>query len=146
MRWLKFSAVGALGVAVQAGFLALFIYVLSLHYLLATALALEVTLLHNFCWHWKWTWADRRFRCPAIGSALLRFHLTNGGGSFAGNLLFMRILAGAAGLEPVAANLLSIVLCSLLNFFLADRVVFALSGSAVDKGLTGLSDSPIESV
>lgn len=133
MRWLKFSAVGVLGVAVQAGFLALFIYILNLHYLLATALALEVTLLHNFCWHWKWTWADRSLRCAAIGSALLRFHLTNGGVSFAGNLLFMRILAGAAGLEPVAANLLSIVLCALLNFFLADRVVFALPGSPLDR-------------
>ena len=124
MRWLKFYAVGAFGVAVQTGFLAFFVYTLGLHYLLATALALEITLLHNFCWHWKWTWADRNLGAAALGSSLLRFHLTNGGVSFAGNLLFMRILAGTVGLEPVVANLVSIVLCSLLNFLFADRFVF----------------------
>ena len=55
MRWLKFNAVGALGMAVQLGSLGFFVRVLGLHYLLATALAVEVAVLHNFIWHRRWT-------------------------------------------------------------------------------------------
>ncbi len=121
MRFLKFNAVGAAGVAVQLGVLALLVHVAGLHYLLATFLAVETAVLHNFFWHIKWTWADRPGNVLAT---LLRFHLSNGAVSLLGNLVFMRLLAGAAGLEPVLANLVSIALCGLLNFVLSDRFVF----------------------
>ena len=125
MRWLKFNAVGLLGMLVQLGSLGFFVHILGLHYLLATILAVETAVLHNFLWHRKWTWVDRQsFGTLAPGRLLLRFNLTTGMVSIAGNLLFMRILSGAAGLEPMLANLLSIVFCSLLNFLLADRWVF----------------------
>jgi putative flippase GtrA len=42
----------------------------------------------------------------------------------AGNIFFMRLLVGGGMLEPVAANLLSILCCSLVNFLLSDRFVF----------------------
>ena len=125
MRWLKFNAVGSLGILVQLGSLGFFVHILGLHYLLATTMAVETAVLHNFLWHRKWTWADRRGSgVLAPGRLLLRFNLTNGMVSIAGNLLFMRILSGTAGLEPMLANLLSIVFCSLINFLLADRFVF----------------------
>ena len=125
MRWLKFNAVGALGMAVQLGSLAVCVRGLGLHYLLATALAVEAAVLHNFLWHWRWTWADRPgIANPAWGLLLLRFNLTTGMVSIVGNLLFMGLLAGTAGLEPIAANLLSIILCSLVNFLVCDRFVF----------------------
>ena len=131
MRWLKFNAVGAVGVAVQLGALGFFVHVLGLHYLLATALAVEGAVLHNFFWHRKWTWADRRGgQAAATATALLRFNLTTGLVSIAGNILFMRILAGAGRLEPVVANLLSVAFCSLVNFLLSDRFVFIPPGSA----------------
>ena len=130
MRWLKFNLVGALGMGVQLGTLALLVHVLELHYLLATVLAVEAAVLHNFLWHMRWTWADRKeVQSGSPFVMLLRFNLTNGLVSIAGNLLFMRVLAGAAGLEPVAANLLSIALCSLVNFLLADRFVFVPAAS-----------------
>lgn len=125
MRWWKFNAVGALGLLVQLGSLGLFVHVLGLHYLLATALAVEAAVLHNFAWHIRWTWADRQgVAVSSSGVMLLRFNLTTGMISIAGNLLFMRVLAGAAGLEPVLANLLSIGLCSLVNFLVCDHFVF----------------------
>jgi len=125
IRWLKFNTVGAVGIGVQLAFLALLVHGFRLHYLAATALAVEAAVLHNFFWHWKWTWADRqRAGSVSPGSALLRFHLTNGLVSIAGNILLMRILAGTWNLPPVFANLLSIALCSLVNFFLSDRFVF----------------------
>ena len=60
MRWLKFNAVGALGMIVQLGSLGLLIHVLGMHYMLATALAVEAAVLHNFLWHRRWTWAEDR--------------------------------------------------------------------------------------
>ena len=62
MRWLKFYVVGAMGIAVQAAALALFIHGFGWHYLVATPLAVEAAILHNFAWHWRWTWADRAGR------------------------------------------------------------------------------------
>ena len=130
MRWMKFNAVGALGMVVHVGLLGFFVHVLGLHYLLATALSVEAAVLHNFVWHIRWTWADRRgFVLPALGITLLRFNLTNGLVSQAGNLFFMRLLAGAAGIGPVVATLLSIVPCALANFFVSDRWVFVPPGS-----------------
>ena len=127
MRAVKFYAVGAIGIGVQAATLGLLVHVVGVHYLWATALAVEAAVLHNFVWHWKWTWADRqRSAEAAIFPALWRFHLANGLTSMAGNLLFMRILVGSAGMEPLVANLISITLCSLVNFLLSDRFVFAL--------------------
>jgi len=124
-RWLRFNAVGAAGVTVQASMLTLLVGLAGLHYLVATGLAVEAAVLHNFLWHWRWTWADR----SGPGShgffvALLRFHLGNGLVSLTGNLAFMRLLVGTAGMNPIIANLLSIALCSLLNFLLSDRWVF----------------------
>ena len=59
VRWLKFNAVGGMGILVQLGALALLKSGLHLDYLPATALAVEVTVLHNFLWHERFTWADR---------------------------------------------------------------------------------------
>ncbi|HWN99755.1 MAG TPA: GtrA family protein [Blastocatellia bacterium] len=121
-RFAKFSAVGAGGVAVQTLTLALLLRVGGLHYLVATALAVEASVLHNFFWHRKWTWRDRPQ--PRWGLMLLRFNLTNGAMSIIANLILMFVFAGLMKLNPNAANLLAIAICSLINFTLSDRVVF----------------------
>ncbi len=122
-RWLRFNAVGAIGIGVQMAVLAALVAA-GTHYLAATVAAVEAAVLHNYAWHRRWTWADRN----ATGLApLLRFHAANGAVSLAGNIAFMWLLAGLAGLHPVFANALSIAACALLNFFLADRLVFAQS-------------------
>ncbi len=55
---------------------------------------------------------------------LLRFHAGNGLISLAGNLVFMRILVGTLHLEYLAANVLTIAACSLLNFAAGEWFVF----------------------
>lgn len=102
--------------------LALLLRVGGLHYLVATALAVEASVLHNFFWHRKWTWRDRPQ--PRWGLMLLRFNLTNGAMSIIANLILMFVFAGLMKLNPNAANLLAIAICSLINFTLSDRVVF----------------------
>jgi putative flippase GtrA len=59
IRWLKFNFVGAIGIGVQFGALFLFTSVFHLHYLAATALAVEAAVVHNFLWHENFTWVDR---------------------------------------------------------------------------------------
>ncbi len=121
-RWFRFSAVGAAGIVVQAATLALLFRVAGLHYLAATAIAVEASVLHNFVWHRRWTWADRRG--GKTSAMLLRFNLTTGALSIIGNLVLMVILVTGAGLAPFVANMVTIAICSLINFALSDRFVF----------------------
>ena len=58
-RWLKFNAVGLMGVGVQLAMLVVLASGLRIDYLPATALAVETAILHNFLWHERYTWADR---------------------------------------------------------------------------------------
>lgn len=119
-RWLKFSAVGLIGMGVQLAVLAILLRWRA-HYLLATALAVEIALLHNYVWHRRWTWAGRE----QGRASLLRFHLANGLLSLVSNLLWMRLLTGWWGMPAVPANVLAITATALLNFSLGERWVFA---------------------
>ena len=126
-RWAKFSAVGATGIAVQTVALFFLLHVAGLHYLAATALAVEASVLHNFIWHRKWTWADRSRASgqrASVVQMLLRFNLTNGVLCLTANLALMFLFVDKAGLPAYMANLAAIAICSLLNFFLSDRFVF----------------------
>jgi putative flippase GtrA len=124
MRWLKFYAVGAMGAGLQLALLALFAHIVGLHYLIATVCAVEAAILHNFIWHRQWTWEGRRGASCGPVAALARFHLTNGLVSISGAALAACFLTGICGIAPVVANLVSIALGSLANYFLSDRVVF----------------------
>jgi putative flippase GtrA len=122
IRWLKFNAVGAIGIVVQLVVLALLKSVLGANYLLATTLAVEAAVLHNFFWHEKFTWSDRR--AESSWTRLVKFNLTTGGLSIAGNVVAMKLLVGFVGVNYLAANLVSIAACSIVNFFVADRAIF----------------------
>ena len=58
-RWTMFNAVGIAGLVFQLVCLAILRDVVGLHYLVAATVAIELTILHNFWWHVRWTWADR---------------------------------------------------------------------------------------
>jgi len=124
-RWLKFSSVGALGIGVQLAVLSCLVQLGGMSYLAATTLAVEVTIVHNFLWHERWTWADR-LTSGGRGwiRRLVQFNLTTGAASIAGNLLFMRLFVGTLGIHFLVANLMTIATCSILNFLASDRLVF----------------------
>jgi putative flippase GtrA len=121
IRWLKFNAVGALGIPVQLGVLALLSSAFRLNYLFATALAVEAAILHNFFWHERFTWSDRRSHSSL--QRLWKFNATTGTFSLVGNLLFTKLLV-TAGLSYLPANAGSIAICSIANFVINDRAVF----------------------
>jgi putative flippase GtrA len=122
VRWLKFNAVGAIGIGVQLAVLTTLKSGLGLNYLLAAAVAVEAAVLHNFIWHERFTWADRQ--APTSLERLVKFNLTTGGLSILGNVVAMKLLVDVAGFEYLLANLLSIAACSILNFLVADRAIF----------------------
>jgi putative flippase GtrA len=124
-RWLKFNLVGAVGIAVQLAALAALVSSFHVNYLIATALAVETAVIHNFIWHERFTWVDRtNLRPRDVVVRLVRFNLTAGAVSILGNVVLMRLLVGQAGLHYFYANLLAIVACSLINFLMSDRFVF----------------------
>lgn len=118
-RWWRFNTVGIAGFALQLAVL----WMLTrggVHYLLATALAVEIAVLHNFVWHERWTWrglgADGRWR------RLTRFHIANGFVSIGSNVLFTMLLM--QWLPLLMANTAAVIVTALFNFALADAWVF----------------------
>jgi putative flippase GtrA len=121
-RFLRFIAVGAMGIGVQLATLWGLTEVVGLHYLPATGIAVTAAVVHNFVWHRRWTWRDRsRARWART---FVAFALANGVVSLGGNLVVMGGLVGFASVSPVPANVAAIGLCGLLNYWLGDRVVF----------------------
>lgn len=126
-RWLRFNAVGGLGIVVQLIALAVLTSGLHLNYLLATALAVEAAVIHNYLWHERFTWADRADRADRAGAGVVRFlkfNLTTGVFSIAGNMTVMKLLVNLARLNYVVANGIAIAVCSLANFVVSEQVVF----------------------
>ncbi len=123
--WLKFNAVGIAGIGVQLFALTILKTGLDLNYLLATLLAVESAVLHNFYWHERWTWIDRtRGNARGIFGRLTRFHLANGLISILGNVALMWLLVSKLRLHYFLSNLVAIGACSIVNFLASDRLVF----------------------
>lgn len=125
LRFLKFNTVGLLGAAVQLVALTVYLKLTGLHYLPATALAVETAVLHNFVWHEHWTWKERAGGgISALLARLLRFHLGNGVISILSNLFLMSLLVGQAGMNFLLANILSILLTAAANFAAGEWFVY----------------------
>jgi putative flippase GtrA len=133
IRWGKFNLVGAMGMVVQLVALGLFSRLAAGHYLFATAAAIEIAVLHNFIWHLHFTWRDRWDKSGVL-APLMRFHLSNGLVSMAGNLVLMRILVHGARLPLLIANGVAILCCSVVNFCLGDNWAFAVRAQAGPDG------------
>ena len=130
VRWMKFNFVGGIGIVVQLVVLLLLKSVLQFNYLTATALAVEAAVIHNFIWHERFTWADRTSRDRAKSAwcksllRFVRFNLTTGGVSVAGNLALMKLLVGMGHVNYLPANGIAIFLCSVANFLVSEQWVF----------------------
>jgi putative flippase GtrA len=122
-RAARFVWVGAGGFAVQL----LVLYALAaagLPYLVATALAVEAAIVHNFLWHERWTWADRTGKDHRL-ARFVRFNGSTAVISIAGNMALMGLFAGSFGWALLPSNLLAVLTLSVLNYVSADRLVFA---------------------
>jgi putative flippase GtrA len=113
------------GAGVHLATLAFLTYRLDVDYLLATVLAIESSVVHNFVWHQLWTWRDRRADClMQVMGRLVRFHLCNGLISTFGNLLIMKGMVDYLQVPVVISGLAAISVCAIANFVVGDRLVF----------------------
>jgi putative flippase GtrA len=118
--FLRFQIVGVIGFAVQLSVLAA-LDIAGVPVLVATALAVEAALLHNFAWHERWTWAGAL--SGTRGSRLARFHLSNGLISIVGNIVVTGALV-QAGMPLVLASVAAVLTCAVLNYPTASMWVF----------------------
>lgn len=137
-RWLRFNAVGALGIFVQLLCVFLLGSLAQMNSLAATSLGVEAAVLHNFVWHEHFTWTDRR-RIVSGHAALwwrfLAFNGTTGVISIGGNLVFVLLLVNYANAPLLIANCIAIAACSLANFIVNDRFIFRARNIGIARDL-----------
>lgn len=126
LRFGKFNLVGLLGAALQLLLLYLMTKYLRMSAVAATALAVEIAVLHNFLWHERFTWRDRRLKTIRQRTARLwRFHAGNGLISLAANSLLTYCLVERLKAPVLPSAIGAIALCSVANFLVADHWVYA---------------------
>ena len=147
-RWIKFTVAGTAGFAVQIGTLAVLTQVAGLHYLVATAIAVELAIVCNFAWHERWTWRDRLASGRARWIRLLRFNVLTAVTSIAGSVVVTAVLVESASLSPIAANIASVIGLGLVNFAGANRLVFraAAIAAVVSVASGAAAAEPLEAV
>jgi putative flippase GtrA len=108
-RFVKFAVVGLTGVLVNLGSFAL-LRALRVHVNLASAGAIEISILSNFTINHLWTFGDRRNGGNSLLSHGLRFHLVSLGGGLiqfvvfvALNVAWLWVLGGSEALRSYGA-------------------------------------------
>ena len=126
--------VGLAGMCVHLGTLSLFNKGFGMEPSVATALAVELAVLHNFAWHERFTWRDRcSVHWSEVAGRLLRFNLTTGMISLLGTTAIVKYLVSAHQFHVFFANIIAIPCCSMLNFLASEVLVFRKAAS----GFTG---------
>ena len=134
-RFSRFSAVGVIGAGLQLLLMSLLTKCFGLLTVIATPVAVEITLLHNFIWHERFTWSESRAkRSTQVVDRLWRFHAANGLISLGGNTILMHCLVERLRAPTMPAAIGAILLCSAANFLVADRWVYARRGQQCGRG------------
>ena len=109
-RFVKFGAVGATGVLVNLGTLAL-LRRMDVHTNAASAIAIELSILSNFLINHLWTFGDRRGGAAALSRHLFRFHLVSLAGGAVQfvlfvtlNVVWLRLFGSAAAVAAYGAG------------------------------------------
>ena len=142
-RLLRFSLVGAAGIAVQLTTLWLLVTVREVDYLIATPVAVEAAMLHNFFWHERWTWGDRADPRASVIGTLVRFQLASAVISISGGVVLMMALVDLLQLHYLVANVLTIAACGIVNFVVANRLVSCVRPPFVQRSVTIRTKRPI---
>ena len=130
-RFGRFGLVGILGVALQMTLLDLLMKGFHLPEMAAVVIAVEMTICHNFLWHERFTWCDRRvagWRQRAV--RLMRFHTSNGLVSLAGNTALTWCLVERLNAPALPSAIAAIAVCAPINFLITDRWVYGREGLA----------------
>jgi putative flippase GtrA len=127
-----------IGFLFQVATLWVLVSLTSLHYAVATALAVEAAIVLNFMFHERWTWRDRRTGTGAF-ARLLRFNALTGVTSILGGVAVTAFFVEIMGINAIVANGLSVVLLGVVNFVGADTLVFRGAAMVLIAGAMGAS-------
>jgi putative flippase GtrA len=126
-RAAKFQVVGLLGLAVQLAALWVIKGKLHLQTAVATALAVELAILHNFAWHERWTWKSERGKRTAreVWKMLVKFHMGAGGVSLVTSTVLTPLLSDVLKIHYLTANIIAVGAAAVVNFLINHHWVFA---------------------
>jgi putative flippase GtrA len=123
-RWAKFATVASGGLVLQLSAVALLTRGLGWEAGMATALGLELAILHNFAGHSRWTWADRPAGGGrAVARRLAAYHVACAV-TASGTLGIVVMLVQTTGLTAEAANVAGIWAMSVANYLVSDLGLF----------------------
>jgi dolichol-phosphate mannosyltransferase len=128
-HFIKFGVVGAIGVVVNEGLLFLF-QSAGVYFLVAGAVAIEISILSNFVLNDLWTFKDRRSGTAA--SRLVKFNLL----MLAGLVLNLAVLYAGVdylGMTAEVANLVGIAGAFFLRYALSVRYAW-MRMESVEEG------------
>ncbi|TFH26020.1 MAG: GtrA family protein [Bacteroidia bacterium] len=113
---IKFGIVGGSGVLVNMGLLFILTRFLSVRLEIASAIAIEVSIVSNFLLNNLWTFKKRDTHVP-FWTRLLRYHLVTG---LAGvvNYLVLLLLVKTFGWYDMLSNLIGILIGTFINYSL----------------------------
>jgi dolichol-phosphate mannosyltransferase len=108
----KFLLVGLSGYAVNLAVFTFALEVLSVHHLAAATLAFAVAVLNNFWWNRHWTFAARGGHAGFQAARFFAVSVV----AFLIQVTILELLISSAGMPKVAAQALSLVLATPVNF------------------------------
>jgi putative flippase GtrA len=121
-RWLRFNLVGVGGFVLQLSTLAAVEHWFAVPPGVSVSVAVLAAVSHNFFWHERVTWPGQQRTGRA--RRWLSFNLSNGLVSLLTNLVLTTAVTTATGAPLVVANVVAVVLASMVNFWISDRLVF----------------------
>ena len=113
---IKLGIVGGSGVLVNMGLLFVLTRYLSVRLEMASAIAIEVSILSNFFLNNLWTFKKRDTLVP-FWTRLLRYHLVTGLAGIV-NYLVLLLLVKTFGLHDMLSNLIGILIGTFINYSL----------------------------
>jgi putative flippase GtrA len=130
-RLARFSVAGSIGFVVQVATLWLLISFTGIHYLVASAMAVELAIVVNFVWHQRWTFKDRAYGAYSAIGRLLKYNGLTAITSIFGSVLVTGLLVETFTIPVLFANMISVVVLGGLNFIGADKLVFRSAVAAL---------------
>jgi dolichol-phosphate mannosyltransferase len=128
-RFGRFAGVGMVGFALQLA-IVFALTAAGVNYLIATGLAVELAILHNFVRHELHSWrGTRATSTAAVAGRLLLFNGSTAVVSIAGNVILTALLVGFLHVAPVVATALAVTALSIVNYTVARRWIFASRSS-----------------
>jgi dolichol-phosphate mannosyltransferase len=119
-RLIRFGVVGLIGVAVNLALVRLFYGQLNWPAPIASALAVEVSIVNNFFWNNRWTFGERTI----TWTRFIRYNLTSLGGLVITAIVFTGLMT-RFGVPYLLADLVGIGLATAWNFGASIRWTWA---------------------